>query len=328
MDQSVQQFYAAGLAPSTKAVYKAGQQKFVKFCTEYNIKDVLPVSQELLCYYVSYLGREGLAFSTIKGYLSALRNLQITYGFASPFDTPMPKLDQILRGIKISRSKQGRLPRRKLPVTPTILRQVRAIWSEALGKDFNQTLLWAVATVCFFGFLRAGEITLKANEQFDTTSHLSFEDVATDDRSNPTFIQLMLKTSKTDPFRNGANITIGATGDEICPVTALFSYLRLRGNAPGPLFRTDKGLPLTRACFVARFREALEKAGLRGTEAQQYSGHSFRAGAASTAAAMGMEDSLIKTLGRWESSAYLIYLRLPREDLQSVSKKLARYGKA
>ena len=289
---------------------------------------MLPVNQELLCYYVSYLGREGLAYSTIKGYLSALRNLQITYGFPSPFDTPMPKLDQILRGIKISRSKQGRLPKRKLPVTPTILRQVRATWADALGKDFDQTLLWAVATVCFFGFFRAGELTLKANEQFDSTSHLSFEDVATDDRSKPTFVQLRLKTSKTDPFRNGANITVGATGDEICPVAALFSYLRLRGNTPGPLFQMANGLPLTRTCFVTRFREALEKAGLHSTESHQYSGHSFRAGAASTAAAMGMEDSLIKTLGRWESSAYLIYLRLPRGDLQSVSRKLAQYGKA
>ena len=100
------------------------------------------------------------------------------------------------------------------------------IWSEA-GTDFNQTLLWAVSTVCFFGFLQAGELTLKANEQFDASSHLTFEDVATDNRVNPTFIQLTLKTSKTDPFRNGANITIGVTGDKICPVSALFSYLRL-----------------------------------------------------------------------------------------------------
>ena len=44
----------------------------------------------------------GYSLCTIKGYLSALKNLQITYGFASPFDMPAPKLDQILRGIKIS----------------------------------------------------------------------------------------------------------------------------------------------------------------------------------------------------------------------------------
>ena len=42
-----------------------------------------------------------------------------------------------------------------------------------------------------------------------------------------------------------------------------------------------------------------------GVDPSSYTGHSFRIGAATTAAARGLEDSVIKTLGRWESSAYL-----------------------
>ena len=143
--------------PSTRATYKARQNKFIQFCQKYEIKEVLPVSQETPCYYVAYLGREGLAFSTIKGYLAALRNLQIRYGLPSPFDTPTPKLDQVLRGIKITRGKQGQAPRRKLPVTPTDLHQVRAVWSD-VGSGYTHTLLWAAATTCFFGFLWVGKI--------------------------------------------------------------------------------------------------------------------------------------------------------------------------
>ena len=47
-----------------------------------------------------------------------------------------------------------------------------------------------------------------------------------------------------------------------------------------------------------------------------YAGHSFRIGAASTAAANGIEVSIIQTLGRWISSAYLDYIRIPAENRQ------------
>ena len=46
----------------------------------------------------------------------------------------------------------------------------------------------------------------------------------------------------------------------------------------------------------------------------KYSGYSFSIGAATAAAAAGVEDSLIKTLGRWESSIYQTYVRVPRDQ--------------
>ena len=78
---------------------------------------------------------------------------------------------------------------------------------------------------------------------------------------------------------------------------------------------------MSREIFVRRVRAALW--GGVGVDSDKYAGHSFRIGAASTAAAVGVEDSLIQTLGRWKSSAYLSYVRVPSERLASVSNLIA-----
>ncbi len=82
-----------------------------------------------------------------------------------------------------------------------------------------------------------------------------------------------------------------------------------RGNEPGPLFIFEDGSPLSRPRFVTVVRQALAAAGV---DPKPYSGHSFRIGAATTAAKKGVEDSTIKMLGRWKSSAYQLYIKTPR----------------
>ena len=51
---------------------------------------------------------------------------------------------------------------------------------------------------------------------------------------------------------------------------------------------------------------------------------SFRIGTVTTAAAVGVEDAVIKTLGRWQNSAYQQYVKLPQRSLAVVSKRLAQ----
>ena len=43
-----------------------------------------------------------------------------------------------------------------------------------------------------------------------------------------------------------------------------------------------------------------------GIDASAYAGHSFQTGVVTTAAACGLPESLIKMLGRWESTAYML----------------------
>ena len=130
---------------------------------------------------------------------------------------------------------------------------------------------------------------------------------------------MTIKASKTDPFRKGVAVYLGASGAELCPVAAVLNYMVSRGSQPGPFFLFENKRPLTRDRLVNEMRKALEASGV---DANQYSGHSFRIGAATTAASRGVPDSLIKTLGRWESAAYMMYIRTPINDLCSVSAKL------
>ncbi len=56
-------------------------------------------------------------------------------------------------------------------------------------------MLWAASTVCFFSFLRAGELTIPSGNAFDPTTHLTVEDISIDDIANPSMLKLHLKAS-------------------------------------------------------------------------------------------------------------------------------------
>jgi hypothetical protein len=131
---------------------------------------------------------------------------------------------------------------------------------------------------------------------------------------------IKIKASKTDPFRAGVTLVLGATNRDLCPIAATTPYLAMRGAEEGPLFKFEDGTFLQRDRFVAEVRKVLRAVGI---DHSLYSGHSFRIGAATTAALAGVESHTIQTLGRWHSSAYLLYIRTPPESLASISSRLA-----
>ena len=60
--------------------------------------------------------------------------------------------------------------------------------------------------------------------------------MAVDNRSAPRMLQIHLKKSKGDQLGAGANIIVGMTGDELCPVSAVVNYLELRRDKKGAFF--------------------------------------------------------------------------------------------
>ena len=264
------------------------------------------------------MASNGLSYSTINSYLSALRYLHILHNVPEPQQVSLPKFLLVKKGIR--RVKALTHPQKpRLPITPSILRQIKALWSV---KPIHQdtVMLWAACCLCFFGFFRLGEIVCSSENSFFEHKDLLLSDLAVDSHSHTSYIVVKVKQSKTDQFRKGAQVIIGKTDDDLCPVAALLQFVALRGPWHGPLFRFSDGRYLTRQNFVSRIRQALETLGL---ESSHYAGHSFRIGAATTAAKANIEDSLIKTLGRWESCAFTAYIRTPVPLLARVAKTLS-----
>ena len=85
------------------------------------------------------------------------------------------------------------------------------------------------SNIMLLGFLWSGEITIPNNSNYDPSSHLNSSDTSVDNFAMPSIIQVRIKASKTDPFRQGVNIHLGRTGSWTHRLTPLHlvSYILL-----------------------------------------------------------------------------------------------------
>ena len=315
MDDAVEQYFSQGLSRSSQKVYAAGIKRFRDFCLRLKITPV-PSTELILCRFVAMLAKDNIAYNSIKVYLAVIRQFLLREEQVPPNTGAMACLQQVLRGIKIAQS-ITRQPFQRKPNSPDLLRDIKRAW-EQMGLSQDRTMLWA-AFFCVFGFMKSGELcTQKANNSEEAVE-LAHHNVAVDNLANPTEIQVCLKKSKTDMFRQGTLIHVGRTDDNLCSVAALLSWMVTRGNKPGSLFHFASGKLLSHSTFVMEFRQALSEAGV---SPNGYSGYSFRSGAATTAARNGVLDCHIKKLGRWKSSAYLWYIKPAPSQLAPFSRTL------
>ena len=246
-----------------------------------------------------------------------MRKLQIAHGLEDPKIDQMPHLRQILKGVKMERGKEGKASCPRMRITPTILRKIKVIWLNG-GTSFNSVMLWAAALVIFFSFCRSGEVTVKDKTKYNANTHLFFAYVMVDNAASQSVVSLNIKYSKTDQGRVGVQGILGRTFDDVCPVLALLDLPFEKGNKPEALFQWQDGTPQSKAKFVEAIRRALNTAQL---PAKDYAGHSFRIGAATTAAMAELKDSAIQTLGRWKSSS-----RMNPRRLAAMSSSLSKCG--
>ena len=74
-----------------------------------------------------------------------------------------------------------------------------AVRSALCPQEGDSLMVWAAAAACFFGFFRAGELTVPAAAALDSTQHLAWGDVFR--------VFLKVSVSKCDQFGHGVAVS-------------------------------------------------------------------------------------------------------------------------
>lgn len=265
--------------------------------------------------------------STVNSYLSGLRYLHILKGVEIPVLRP-PIIEGLVKGKhnleNIENRQSGKTKR--APITMNVMKLLKIEIKNWDNSRENKALLWTVCTLAFAGCLRIHEILCKKRGSYDPEFTLLGSDVVIKpldhhgERSST--IQVLLKSPKEDRIGRGKIIDVYQNGGPICPVRAMQRWLRLRTFSEGtaPMFRFEDG-----SCLTGRELNCLLKQFLGkhlDYEQGRFSSHSFRAGMATLLGTLGFRDEDIKALGRWSSSAYLEYLKLPRTRRVEMARRV------
>ena len=291
---------AKALAPSTLKAYSYAWSLFNLFCIFMHVS-VLPVSVPIVCAFIVHCFESHRhKLSTIRGNIAGIQFYARCQDPGSPSLFSAPAIRLLLKGMYKSVPK---VPDKRSPITLDILnRLVCALRAGKFHPYFN-ILLETVFLTAFYGFMRPGEYT-SPTQTFSPTRGLAFADVTFFARH----FSIFLKRSKSDSLGVGATIIISRINNSLCPYASMLLYLKLRQRTPpeSPLFILPNGRPMTKEWFRVHLAKVVEGCGL---PSPLYTGHSFRIGAATTAAEQGLPDASIKRLGRWSSTAYESYIR-------------------
>lgn len=255
----------------------------------------MPLTEENVMYFISFLDVQGHTPNVIASHLSALA-----------YEHKVKNLDDHTQSFKVRKMLTGcrKLNPQKLDSRKPITRIILSKLCDALPALFDSTytcrLYTAAFCLAFYAFLRIGELTMSNNQQANV---LQFGDITTSGKSEnqPSRVHIVFHKYK---HSDGSGHQITIQSEQL--VQALAGYEKIRGTTPGPYLIDQCGNPITRNRFASVLTLTLKYCGY---DPKSFNTHSFRIGAASHAAQSGMSDAQIQHMGRWKSQAFLQYIR-------------------
>lgn len=278
--EAARAFAAESRAPRTREAYRQQWQTFAAWCAERGV-DALPAAPVTLAAYLADRAEvAGWKVASIGLALTAIGQAHKAAGHAPP--SAHPHVAATWAGIRRS---LGTAQRRAAPVVVDVLRELVEALPATPGGARDRALL----VLGFAGAFRRSELVA-----------LDVADLA----FSADGLVVTVRRSKTDQEGAGADVGIPYGGNPAtCPVRAVRAWLDVAGIGEGRVFRAvdrhgNVGAPLEGAEVARIVKRAAKRAGL---DASRFSGHSLRAGLATTAAKHGKADREIMRQGRWKS---------------------------
>jgi integrase len=230
-----------------------------------------------------------LAVATLVRHLTSISKAHQARGLDNPTRSELVRAT--MRGIKRTR---GRAQREAKP----LLRDDLLLVLDAMGDRLKDVRDRALLLIGFAGALRRSELV-----------GLDVSDVEHVRQG----IIIRLQRSKTDHHGQGRKIAIPYGRGRWCPVAALDAWLAVSAITGGPIFRPVDRQSHVRATRLSAEAVSLvvrERVAAAGLDPGQYSGHSLRAGLATSAAQAGVAAWRIRSQTRHTSDAMLArYIR-------------------
>lgn len=312
-------FLWQGLRPQTRANYEGRVRAFAAFAGSQGWAEPLfPASPRQVSAWIASeaarLGTRGeLAPTSLESMVNAIsawhRDLDLQ---SLPLMTSRLRL--VIRGAH--RTYGTRALKQALPITLPVLRRILETIRKrpsAFGGRVPALAVSAAFALAFACFLRMGEITYTS---FSTRRVLTRNCVTLSDADEPSILRL--PTSKTDLLDQGTRLVIPKGPPDVCPIVHLRRWLEAspRQQPDSPLFHLPGGA-FQKKRVVELLSRALRESGI---DPVGYSGHSFRRGAATWAASIGIPPDQIRRLGRWSSGAANRYAQWSAVQMAAVSQ--------
>ena len=125
--------------------------------------------------FLTHLATADISHATIKVYLSVVWYMHVSKGLHNQFNQQLTHwLQFILRGIK----KYQTYPEFAYPSQSRSYTAYEDFSHRSLVHNYANTTLWAAYSLAFFGFLHVSEFTIPQEGLYDSSCHLSLQDIA------------------------------------------------------------------------------------------------------------------------------------------------------